>query len=149
MTLPAYFINIDRPPDRWQAITANLEQFGVQAEPVPAVDVSLLAEQKHREIEHSKAMMHLLEPGHQPVDPGGGFRNASQRGHSTELLGFMACRNEDCEVGKGSATTLDCFASVPDDTMWARRPPIQTMLWWPCRLSDKLGRCAPCLDRFL
>ena len=78
--LPVYVINLDRRPDRWRMISANLEQIGVQAERISGIDARLLAEQEQRGIErsnkprwkinlgsaagmmgHGKAMKHLIE----------------------------------------------------------------------------------------
>ena len=36
--IPAYVINLDRRPDRWEAISGNLARLGLEAERVPAVD---------------------------------------------------------------------------------------------------------------
>lgn len=41
-TLPVYVINLDRRPDRWAAMSEQLDRLGIEAERVPAVDGRLL-----------------------------------------------------------------------------------------------------------
>ena len=46
MTLPVFVINLDRRPDRWAAMSAQLDRLGIGAERIPAVDARLLAAQE-------------------------------------------------------------------------------------------------------
>ena len=41
--LPVYVINLDRRPDRWQAMAAQLDRLGIEAERIPAIDREELA----------------------------------------------------------------------------------------------------------
>ena len=62
-TIPAYVINLDRRPDRWKAISANLDRIGVKAERIPAVDARLLEQQEQREIERGERPALRNQPG--------------------------------------------------------------------------------------
>ena len=44
--LPVYVINLDRRPDRWAAISADLKRIGLEAERVPAVDVRTVTDEE-------------------------------------------------------------------------------------------------------
>ena len=56
--IPAYVINLDRRPDRWETISANLDRIGVKAERIPAVDARTLEQQEEweRETNHNKPL---------------------------------------------------------------------------------------------
>ena len=47
--LPVFVINLDRRPDRWAAMSAQLDRLGIEAARIPAVDACLLAAQEERE----------------------------------------------------------------------------------------------------
>ena len=47
--IPAYVINLDRRPDRWQTISEHLDDLGIAHERIPAVDARLLARQEEWE----------------------------------------------------------------------------------------------------
>ncbi|MCY3672320.1 MAG: glycosyltransferase family 25 protein, partial [Alphaproteobacteria bacterium] len=49
MTLPVFVINPDSRPDRWAAMSAQLDRLGISAERIPAVDARLLAAQEEWE----------------------------------------------------------------------------------------------------
>lgn len=49
--LPVYVINLDRRPDRWAAMSAQLDRLGIEATRIPAVDARLLAAQERWEME--------------------------------------------------------------------------------------------------
>ena len=49
MTLPVFVINLDRRPDRWEAMSAQLDRLGIGAVRIPAVDGRLLAAQEERD----------------------------------------------------------------------------------------------------
>ena len=42
MMLPVFVINLDRRPDRWKAMSAQLDRLGIPAERIPAVDAEEL-----------------------------------------------------------------------------------------------------------
>ena len=44
--LPVFVINLDRRPDRWEAISADLERMGLKAERVPAVDARTVTDEE-------------------------------------------------------------------------------------------------------
>ena len=44
--LPVFVINLDRRPDRWAAMSAQLDKLGIQATRIAAVDARLLAAQE-------------------------------------------------------------------------------------------------------
>ena len=41
--LPVYVINLDRRPDRWAAMSAQLDRLGIEAARIPAIDKESLA----------------------------------------------------------------------------------------------------------
>lgn len=47
--LPVYVINLDRRPDRWAVMSAQLARLGIEATRIPAVDARLLAAQEEWE----------------------------------------------------------------------------------------------------
>ena len=47
--LPVFVINLDRRPDRWAAMSAQMERLGIEAVRIPAVDARLLAAQEEWE----------------------------------------------------------------------------------------------------
>lgn len=47
--LPVFVINLDRRPDRWAAMSAQLDRLGIEAVRIPAVDARLLAAQEEWE----------------------------------------------------------------------------------------------------
>ena len=49
MTLPVFVINLDRRPDRWAAMSTQLDRLGIGAVRIPAVDARLLAAQEEWE----------------------------------------------------------------------------------------------------
>ena len=49
MTLPVFVINLDRRPDRWAAMSAQMDRLGIEATRIPAVDARLLATQEEWE----------------------------------------------------------------------------------------------------
>ena len=49
MTLPVFVINLDRRPDRWAAMSAQMDRLGIEATRIPAVDARLLAAQEEWE----------------------------------------------------------------------------------------------------
>ena len=46
--IPVYVINLDRRPDRWEAISGNLQRLGLEAERVPAVDARTVTDDELR-----------------------------------------------------------------------------------------------------
>ena len=73
---PVYVINLDRRPDRWREISEHLDQIGVRAERLSAVDVRQLSDEVSRghcppgrinlgsaanKMGHAKAIRRLLE----------------------------------------------------------------------------------------
>ncbi len=49
--LPVFVINLDRRPDRWEAMSAQLDRLGIEATRVQAIDARLLADQDKWEAE--------------------------------------------------------------------------------------------------
>ena len=41
--IPVYVINLDRRPDRWQAISERLDRLGIEASRIAAVDAHRIA----------------------------------------------------------------------------------------------------------
>ena len=73
MPLPVFVINLDRRPDRWAAISNNLDRIGVSATRVPAIDApdvtgpfadDLSLAQAACLKSHLTAMQRLLETSH-------------------------------------------------------------------------------------
>ena len=73
MRLPVYVINLDRRPDRWAAISENLQRIGVCGERVSAIDAKRLGETALSwridlgaaacTFSHGKALRRFLESG--------------------------------------------------------------------------------------
>jgi len=55
MSLPVFVINLDRRPDRWQAISANLDRIGLHATRIDAIDGLALTDDP---------ALRLMGPGH-------------------------------------------------------------------------------------
>ena len=49
MQIPAFVINLDRRPDRWAAMAAQMDRMGIEATRIPAVDAKRLIAQKEWE----------------------------------------------------------------------------------------------------
>lgn len=47
--LPVYVINLDRRPDRWAAMTAQLDRLGLEAVRIPAVDAQTVTDEELRQ----------------------------------------------------------------------------------------------------
>lgn len=122
--IPAYVINLDRRPDRWEIISANLDRIGVKAERIPAVDARLLERQEERELDADGD-----EP-HRKVDVGA---LACAWSHRKAIRAFL-------DTSAPAALILEDDTELADDTA--------TLLcgveWWPRgMLAVRLEWCYP------
>ena len=61
--LPVYVINLDRRPDRWRAISDNLDRIGVRAQRIAAVDARELAERQREETARGNGPLFAINLG--------------------------------------------------------------------------------------
>ncbi|MCY3754050.1 MAG: glycosyltransferase family 25 protein [Alphaproteobacteria bacterium] len=111
MTLPVFVINLDRRPDRWEAMSAQLDRLGIAATRIPAVNGRLLAAQEEREQGTSS-------------DPPG----------SDLSLGEVACAWSHrkalralLDTGERAALILEDDAELAPDTPSL----LESVDWWP------------------
>ena len=57
--LPVFVINLDRRPDRWEAMSAQLDRIGIEPVRIPAIDVRLLIEQERFEEDEPERMLSI------------------------------------------------------------------------------------------
>ena len=110
MSLPVYVINLDRRPDRWAAMSAQMDRLGIKATRIPAVDAKLLAAQEDRQRTNGKPRFWRINLG----------AAAGMLGHSRamiELLGSSA----------PAALILEDDAELAPDTSLL----LDSVDWWP------------------
>ena len=109
--LPVFVINLDRRPDRWAAMSAQLDRLGIQATRIAAVDARLLAAQENWEQSAN---------GNAPewhVDPGA---VACAYSHRKALRAFL-------DSGAQAALILEDDVELADDTPAL----LEAVDWWP------------------
>ncbi len=122
--LPVYVINLDRRPDRWQAISENLDRIGVTAQRIPAVDAQELAERQEQEIAHGNGPLFAINLG----------AAACIQGHRKAMAALL-------ESDRPAALILEDDAELASDTSAL----LQSTDWWPSgamvvRLEDGLDK---------
>ena len=108
--IPAYVINLDRRPDRWETISANLDRIGVKAERVPAVDARLLERQEQRRIEHGNDPLYKISLG----------SAANMCSQSTAMERFLRTDAPACLILEDDAELANDTASL-----------LARIDWWP------------------
>ena len=130
--LPVYVINLDRRPDRWQAISENLDRIGVRAQRIPAVDAQQLAERQKQEIARGNGPLFAINLG----------AAACIQGHRMAMTALL-------ESPHTAALILEDDAELAADTPAL----LEFTDWWPAgamvvRLEDGLDKLrllrAPC-----
>ena len=111
MTLPVFVINLDRRPDRWEAMSAQLDRLGIEARRIPAVDARLLAAQEEWERDTNG------NPPEWNVDLGA---VACAYSHRKALRAFL-------DTGERAALILEDDAELADDTPSL----LEAVDWWP------------------
>ncbi len=109
--LPVFVINLDRRPDRWEAMSAQLDRLGIEAMRIPAVDARLLDAQEEWE---------LTTNGNPPfwrIDLGAA---ACVLGHSMAMMAFLGS-------GAPAALILEDDAELASDTPAL----LHDTDWWP------------------
>lgn len=109
--IPAYVINLDRRPDRWETISENLDRIGVAAERIPAVEAQALADRDRWEIEHGNRPLHRINYG----------SAACMMGHAAAMKSLLL-RPE-----VPAALILEDDAELAPDTL----DHLQAVDWWP------------------
>ena len=122
--LPAYVINLDRRPDRWRAISENLERIGVDARRIAAVDAQQLAERQTREIARGNGPLFSINLG----------AAACIQGHRKAMVALL-------ESDRPAALILEDDAELAPDTPGL----LESTDWWPAgtmvvRLEDGLDK---------
>ncbi len=105
--LPVFIINLDRRPDRWAAMTAQLERLGIEAARIRALDAKLL----------------MLQEEFDPSEPGRMVsigEEACTLSHMKALAAFLR-------------TTHPAALILEDDVEMANSLPgiLGSMEWWP------------------
>ena len=108
--IPAYVINLDRRPDRWETISRNLDRIGVTAERIPAVDARLLADREERRIERGDGRSWRISLG----------SAAGMQGHAKAMRRLL-------ESDAPAALILEDDAELAQDTASL----LQSVAWWP------------------
>ena len=109
-TIPAYVINLDRRPDRWETMSRNLARIGVAAERIPAVDARSLAHQELRKIERGDTPFWRISLG-----------------SAAGMLGHVNAINRLLESDAPAALVLEDDAELAQDTAML----LQSVDWWP------------------
>ena len=122
--LPVYVINLDRRPDRWQAISDNLDRIGVAAQRIPAVDAQQLAERQKEEIARGNGPLFAINLG----------AAACIQGHRKAMTALL-------ESPHPAALILEDDAELASDTPAL----LESTDWWPAgamvvRLEDGLDK---------
>ncbi|MYE03232.1 MAG: glycosyltransferase family 25 protein [Alphaproteobacteria bacterium] len=107
MTLPVFVINLDRRPDRWAAMLAQLDRLGIRAARIAAVDARLLAAQEERERETNNDDLSLGEV-------------ACVWSHRKALRAFL-------DTGERAALILEDDVELAPDTPSL----LESVDWWP------------------
>ncbi|MDE0703376.1 MAG: glycosyltransferase family 25 protein [Rhodospirillaceae bacterium] len=110
MQLPIYVINLDRRPDRWEAITADLERLGLEATRIPGVEAVELIERDKEAREKGNSPLLSINPG----------SAACMIGHSEALTRLI-------ESDFPAALILEDDAELASDTPSL----LQSTDWWP------------------
>ncbi len=116
MTLPVFVINPDSRPDRWAAMSAQLDRLGIPAERIPAVDARLLAAQEEWEQR----------------------TNGNAPEWHADDLGAVACALSHCKAwGALLATRHPAALVLEDDAELASDLPalLESLDWWPAGVS--------------
>ena len=130
--LPVYVINLDRRPDRWQAISENLDRIGVAAQRIAAVDAQELAERQRQETARGNGPLFAINLG----------AAACIQGHCKAMTALL-------ESPHPAALILEDDAELASDTPAL----LESTDWWPAgamvvRLEDGLDKLrllrAPC-----
>ncbi len=101
MPLPVFVINLDRRPDRWQAISARLNELGIAFERIQAID----------------ANENLASENTDGMDPGG---RACLASHCKAMRAFLA-------TGADAALIFEDDAVIASDTATV----LESVEWWP------------------
>lgn len=109
MTLPIYVINLDRRPDRWRAISGDLNQIGLMAHRISAIDAQFLARQ--------------TEDGH---GNGNELTRVMGVGEEACLLSHCKALNEFLLSSHPAALILEDDAEVSSDISGC----LQSIDWW-------------------
>ena len=125
MTLPVFVINPDSRPDRWAAMSAQLDRLGIAAERIPAVDARLLAAQEEWEQR----------------------TNGNAPEWHVDDLGAVACALSHCKAwGALLASRHPAALVLEDDAELASDLPalLESLDWWPAGVSlvrlETIGR---------
>ena len=108
--LPVFVINLDRRPDRWAIMSEQLEQLGIEATRIPAVDARLLAAQEKWEQD----------------------TNGNTLGWNADI-GAVACAFSHRKTFRAFLDTGEPAALILEDDA-ALAPDVPDMLsthWWP------------------
>ena len=127
MTLPIYVINLDRRPDRWSAISDDLNRIGLTAHRISAIDRLSLSQQTE---EMSMAM---------------------GVGEEACLLSHCKALNEFLSSSHPAALILEDDAEVASDIPGC----LQFIDWWPRNtgllqlglLAEKVRLIGPCIGQ--
>ena len=109
--LPVFIFNLDRRPDRWAAMSAQMDRLGMEATRIPAVDARLLAAQDEWEQRTNG------NPPAWNADPGA---VACAYSHRKALRAFL-------DTGEQAALILEDDAELADDTPSL----LEAVDWWP------------------
>lgn len=111
--LPVYVINLDRRPNRWAAMSAQLERLDIEAERIAAVDGRLIARQDAWEAEtNGNATCRILTPAEE----------GCLLSHGKAMSAFLG-------TGASHALILEDDVELATDL----RAALETPRWWPCR----------------
>lgn len=114
MTLPVFVINLDRRPDRWAAMSAQLDRLGIEATRVAGIDGRLLVDQDRWEHGNDNQPDRIVGIGDE----------ACTLSHYKALSAFLM-------------TDAPAALILEDDTELSPDTPglLSDMDWWPSQLS--------------
>ena len=108
--LPVFIINLDRRPDRWAAMSAQMDRLGIQATRIAAVDARMLAAQEDRRRTTGDIPFWRINFG----------SAANMLGHSRAMIELLGS-------GAPAALILEDDAALAPDTPSL----LESLDWWP------------------
>ncbi len=108
--LPVFIINLDRRPDQWATMAAQMDRLGIKAVRIPAVDAHLLAAQEERQKNHGKRPFWRINLG----------AAAGMLGHSRAMIDLLGS-------SAPAALILEDDAELAPDTPRL----LDSVDWWP------------------
>lgn len=108
MPIPVFVINLDRRPDRWKTISEHLNQIGLVAERIPAIDARDLPDEKQPRKINPGSAANILGHAH-------AMRRLLESDASAALI-----LEDDAELSQDTMTLLRSFAWWPEDAKVVR-----------------------------